>query len=110
MGPLVAVKPAGPYMGLVTWLDAHGDAAQQVWDLSSLDHRPLVMETLGWVVREDATGVTLFTERVSNSDGTFSWRGRGFIPAGMLVSVHRVEIPKRRLPKGGATTPVPAPV
>jgi len=76
-----------PYPALIEWHDAHGDATQQVWELERAEHGPLVIKTLGWVTRDDKVGVTAFTERIDNQDGTFAWRGRGFIPRGMVVKV-----------------------
>jgi hypothetical protein len=29
----------------------------------------------------------MFQERIDQHDGTFTWRARGFIPRGMVVSV-----------------------
>jgi hypothetical protein len=76
-----------PFLALVTWHDAHGDATQTVWELAQAEHSPLVVETLGWVTRDDDVGVTMFQERIDQHDGTFTWRARGFIPRGMVVSV-----------------------
>lgn len=85
-----------PFPALILWNDAHGDATQQVYDLKDLAHAPLVMHTLGWVVKDDATGVTMFTERVDPGDGTVSWRGRGFIPRGMVLEVRKLGLPRKR--------------
>jgi hypothetical protein len=83
-----------PYLGLVQWNDAHGEPTKQVWTLDDSGHNPLVIKTLGWITREDKVGVTMYTERIDNEDGTFSYRGRGFIPRGMIVSV--VELTVKR--------------
>jgi hypothetical protein len=89
-----------PYPAILEWNDAHSDVTEQVWSVGEVAHGPLVIRTLGWVTRYDATGVTMFTERIDNQDGTFSYRGRGFVPAGMVVSVMElVETPKRRRKK-----------
>lgn len=87
-----------PYRATITWKDAYGDLTRQVWDLADTQHAPLIIETVGWVTRFDSAGVTMFQERVSNQDGTFSWRAHGFIPSGMVVSVVPLDDrpPKRR--------------
>jgi len=79
-----------PYLARVRWDDAHGDANQTVYDLTDLAHEPLVVESVGYVVRKDDTGVTMFTDRVHQQDGSFSWRGRGFIPNGMIREIKRL--------------------
>jgi hypothetical protein len=81
-----------PYFGLVEWLDAHGEPTKQVWTLDDAGHAPLVIKTLGWITREDKVGVTMYTERIDGEDGTFSYRGRGFIPRGMIVSVTELTV------------------
>jgi hypothetical protein len=91
-------EPLTPYMAVVEWNDAHGDASKQVWSLDSSNHAPLVIQTLGWVTREDKVGVTMFTERIENADGSFAWRGSGFIPRGMVVSVTDLT-PKAKAPR-----------
>ncbi len=87
-----------PYPALIEWHDAHGDATQQVWNLESAEHLPLVIKTLGWVTQNDKVGVTAFTERIDNADGTFSWRGRGFIPRGMIVKVTALGVSRKKSP------------
>jgi hypothetical protein len=91
-----------PYRATIVWLDAHQDPTRQIYSLDDLGHEPLRVETEGWVVKEDATGVTTFSERIVNGDGTYAWRGFGFTPRGMIVEV--VELgPKKR--KRQATPP-----
>lgn len=89
-----------PYPALLRWADAHSDVVLQTWDLDTFTHSPLIVETLGWVVKYDDTGLSMFTERIDNQDGTFSYRGRGFVPAGMVLEVTPLEgKPRRGRPK-----------
>lgn len=86
-----------PFFAIVTWNDAWGDAVKQVWEVETISHQPLRIHTAGWVVKEDAMGVTLFTDLVENGDGTHAFRGHGFIPRGMIVEVKRPgEAPGKR--------------
>lgn len=68
---------------MVTWSDAHGHDGYYDADA---DHKPVKMFTIGWLVKEDASGISLACER--HKEGRV-WRYRGgtFIPAGMIVKV-----------------------
>lgn len=84
-------------MVLLVWEDAHGDPTRQVWSLEELvAHQPLIVESLGWILIEDPRGVTLAQERIQNEDGTFSYRGVGFVPRGMIRSVQTLARPRLR--------------
>jgi hypothetical protein len=82
-----------PRFVTVTWDDAWADGV----DDTTLDkvhekHKPIVMETRGWLALDDVAGVSLFYERTQDR---VSYRGRTFIPRGMVVSVEDFP-PKRK--------------
>lgn len=72
MFPLVTVR----------WNDAHTTEAAQ-YAPADVPHAPLVIETVGWLLRHDTSGVSIASERLDNSQ----YRGYTFVPAGMVVSV-----------------------
>ena len=77
----------------VTWDDAWADGV----DDTSLDkvyekHKPVPLETRGWLGLDNEAGVSLFPERQKDQS---SYRGRTFIPRGMIVSIEDFP-PKRK--------------
>lgn len=83
-----------PKYVFVEWKDAWGDSSDDArHDTVAAKHQPEIMETPGWLLYEDETGVSLFHER-SKSDG--SYRGRTFIPRVLIVSVTEVRLVKPR--------------
>lgn len=93
-----------PRFVTVEWDDAWADGV----DDTTLDkvhekHRPIVMETRGWLLLDDDAGVSLFYERVKDHT---SYRGRTFIPRGMIVSVN--DFPPKRKARKAKVVPVPA--
>jgi hypothetical protein len=68
----------------VEWNDAHGTGS--VTFDPSLHHKPCVMFTRGWLVKEDDTGVSVACERYQE-EGQWCYRGSTFVPAGMVVKV-----------------------
>lgn len=79
---------------LVTWNDAWGNSHEDIAPSDALfEHRPMEMQTVGWLVHQDEAGVSLFTERKKTAD---SYRGRTFIPRAMVVSIDLVIKPRRR--------------
>lgn len=71
---------------LVRWNDAHSVSAED-FDADK-HHKPYVMETIGWIVKRDAAGISLANERCTD-EGVTKYRGSTFIPAGMVVRVTR---------------------
>ena len=70
-------------LALVVWNDASTTPDEPITleDVGSV-HYPVVVHTLGWILRDDEVGITLVNEFY---EGTY--RGRTFIPRGMIVSV-----------------------
>lgn len=77
---------------IVEWTDAWGDneVAISMEDVES-HHRALIVETMGWLLREDENGVSLANE-VYNSN----FRGRTFIPRGMIKSITPYRLTRTR--------------
>ena len=65
----------------VIWDDAHGDLNET--DDSEIEHDPVPIVSYGLLVKDDEKGITLFSEQTGES----SYRGRGFIPRGMVRDV-----------------------
>jgi hypothetical protein len=89
----------------VVWADAHASAGDQL-TVKELDdyHKPTIMETTGWLLREDDVGVTVANERcLDEGDGAF--RGRTFIPKSLIQSITPViKSKKPRKPKAAPVT------
>jgi hypothetical protein len=82
-----------PRFVICRWLDAWCDGVDDVTIEKVIEkHRPLEMETRGWLLLEDDVGVSLFYER---SADLASYRGRTFIPRGMVKSIEDFP-PKRK--------------
>jgi hypothetical protein len=95
---------AAPIFPLVTvkWNDAHTAEATQ-YAPSDVPHAPLVIETVGWLLREDASGVSLANERLDNTQ----YRGYTFVPAGMIVSIAPIVKPRIKRAKPPTLSEVP---
>ncbi len=92
-----------PRFVFVTWDDAWGDAHESVSPADVGEkHKPTIMQTSGWLLRDDEVGVSIFAERcLDHGDGTF--RGRTFIPRAMIKSIDPA--PKPRKPR--RSKPIP---
>lgn len=82
------------HLAVVVWNDAHGNAHREVTE-EELPHRPIVMTTVGWLLRQDETGVSIANEQALDVDSS-CYRGHTFIPAGMIQSVTVVKESKPR--------------
>jgi hypothetical protein len=88
----------------IIWNDAHGSAGMSYQE-HEIPHQTIQIETVGWLLREDAIGVSVANEHC----GDGAWRGVTFVPAGMLVGRPLLVAPatatrRRRTPR----TPPPA--
>lgn len=88
---------------LCEWKDANtgGDDAVTADNLDSY-HKPTTVHTLGWLLKDDAEGVTLVNEVYDST-----YRGRTFIYRPMIVSVTPYQLSKRRRKKADPP-PTPA--
>ncbi len=66
-------------------------------------HEAMPIETAGWLIQDDAMGVSLVNER-STQDGHDVFRGRTFIPRAMIKDVVPVKITKPRKKDGPKPT------
>jgi hypothetical protein len=76
-----------PDLVLVAWNDAAGSTTK-IYD-EVRDHVPTVMQTIGWLLKADAVGVSIACECYTD-EGIDVYRGHTFIPLGMLVSVTKL--------------------
>lgn len=94
-----------PVLVQLVWNDAWADLHEQVsvGDVGE-KHKATLMETVGWLLRNDEVGVSLFNERcLDQGDGTY--RGRTFVLKAMIVSV--TPIVKPRKPRRAKTNNAP---
>lgn len=75
---------------LVTWNDANASATAVY--VKSTHHQPTVMHTVGWLLDQDETGLSLACERFTGDDGQWNYRGLTFIPKGMATKVRRLPL------------------
>lgn len=85
---------------IVLWNDAWMDATEPVTlvDVES-KHRPLLVKTFGWLLKDDEVGVTLASERYLDNSEHDVFRAATFIPRAMIQSVTVVNLSKKRKPK-----------
>lgn len=77
----------------VVWLDAHGSAANVVYDIDEIPHGPIECTSYGILLKNDEVGVSIASENV----GVDTYRGYSFIPIGMLTKLEAVT--KKRKPR-----------
>lgn len=92
---------------VVSWDDAHGSAHREVTE-DDMPHRPVVMQTLGWLLRDDEKGVSLANELATDMDST-CYRGHTFVPRGMVRSMVPFNLVVPRTKKGADPITEPAP-
>jgi hypothetical protein len=75
----------------VTWADAWGNKSDEVTleDVAST-HIPQMVTTVGWLLLDDAEGVSIANERYGST-----YRGRTFIPRAMVRSITPVIKPRK---------------
>ena len=83
-------QPTLPFV-IVEWNDAvTWDTPISIEDVS-VCHRPEVVYTLGWVLKEDERGISLATEYYDEQ-----FRGRSFIDRAMIKSVTPYKLTRQR--------------
>lgn len=90
---------------LIKWNDAWGDQDNFASSHSiAMSHRPMSVETLGWLIHEDETGLSVVNER-SVEEGNDVYRGRTFVPRAMVHSVTDFTLakPRKKLAKPAPT-------
>lgn len=68
------------------WNDAWSPQANISMKPEDIPHKPVKATTVGWLLREDSSGITIASEECDDGE----YRGLTFIPAGMLVRTERV--------------------
>lgn len=93
MGSPTSKRP----LAVVEWNDAWIDGNDPV-TLSEVhvEHKPKVIITLGYILRDDDSGISLANEYYEDES---VYRGRTFIPRGMIKSVTHFKLTKPRKPK-----------
>lgn len=81
---------------VVDWDDAWGDPAEPI-SIKDAAHtsKPMLISTIGWLLYDGEEGVQIASEYCD--DDTF--RGRSFIPRGMVRNVVPFKLTKPRRPK-----------
>lgn len=75
-----------PKFASVIWEDARGSGIEAV-STKDLPHKPCLMETRGWILRDDEAGVSICNERYLDPDDSDYFRGHTFILRSMIRSV-----------------------
>lgn len=90
-----------PPFVIVLWNDAWSDATASVTISNAHDtHKPLVMETRGWLLVDDERGVSIASERCLDPEQETYYRGRSFVLRAMVQSVTEWPAPaKPRKPR-----------
>jgi hypothetical protein len=81
---------------IVTWDDADSSSVAVITDENIDDvHKPSVIKTVGWLLREDERGVSLCNEFYEEA-GKERFRGHTIIPRPLVHSVVPVIKPRKR--------------
>lgn len=92
------MKKALPLV-IVTWDDAFtAESGITLQDVTA-HHKPEVITTIGWVLRDNEVGIMLANEFYDET-----YRGRTFIPRGMVKTMTVYTLTKPRAPKTTTTT------
>src|SRR5687767_7198376 len=93
MGSAIVAKrtpvtgPAHPPLVIAVWEDAHTSGIELVTVDSVKDnHHPEVMQTVGWLIRDDEKGISIANERCTDN-GEDYYRGHTFILRSLIRSV-----------------------
>jgi hypothetical protein len=71
---------------LVRWEDADSSSTRVLTEAGDEYHKPVIMETVGWLLKNDPRGVSVVCEAFLD-EGVRSYRGHTFIPRGMVLAV-----------------------
>ena len=85
---------------IVEWTDAFGEGTLQWWEGQDIEHAPLIVKSVGYLMREDDVGVTIWQD-MCKEDGS-SYRGKTFIPRGMIkdiIPLYPKKVRKRKNPQ-----------
>lgn len=102
------IRPKFRYpAAVISWLDAHARPQAVEYEESEViqQHRPEECQILGLVIKDDETGISLFTEQT----GPTSVRGLSFIPRAMIKDVIYVNLTPQRKSKNAGSNTIPQP-
>jgi hypothetical protein len=71
---------------VVRWNDAQSSATKVYTEGDPSYHAPVVMETLGWLLKDDEAGVSIMNE-VFAEEGVKNYRGHTFVPRSLIIEV-----------------------
>ena len=102
---MISAKP----IVIVRWNDAQSSATNVYTENNPSYHAPIVMETLGWLLKDDEQGVSVMTE-VFVEEGIHQYRGHTFVPRAMVIEVTPISIQptrsrKRAKPRSSQAVP-----
>lgn len=76
----------------VTWIDAHGSAANTTYSIDEIPHLPVEVISYGVLLRDDELGVSIASEVCDLN----IYRGYSFIPRVLIKRVEPVIKPRRK--------------
>jgi len=84
---------------IVRWNDAQSSATHVFKEGEDMNyHKPMVMETLGWLLKDDEQGVSVMNEAFSEEG--LNYRGHTFVPRSLIISIETVKAQRKRRPRG----------
>lgn len=85
---------------IVLWNDAWMDATEPI-TLADVEvrHKPLLVKSFGWLLKDDDVGVTIASERYLDNVEHDIFRAASFIPKAMIQSITPVSLSKFRQKK-----------
>lgn len=98
-----------PVLAVIVWDDAWS-AGIEVLTIKEIEekHKPSVMQSLGWVIKTDAAGVWISSERCMDK-GDECYRGHTFIPRSLIKSVTPFKLaPTTKRKPREKVAPIPA--
>ena len=74
---------------IVRWNDADSSSIKILTETEQDYHKPVEMQTVGWLLKKDKKGVSVVNE-VFQENGVPQYRGHTFVPHGMVISIETV--------------------
>ena len=89
--------------GTVWWNDPQGSSTDVINSANlQAKHKPILMETMGWIIRDDEAGISICNERYQEN-GEWQYRGHTFIIRSLVTKVRRGSGRSKRVQHGGDT-------
>ena len=77
------------YQAILFWADAQASSTDVITENNiATKHKPIVMETIGWVIRDDEEGVSICNERFKEG-GELQFRGHTFVPRSLVLKIKK---------------------